>query len=83
LLLPACKSPVGAPPPMITQPDSGRVSLRPVYDPAWVRPYYVGGYAGASYAPGVVGRRVMVGPPPPPPVGQPRVTVNQGTWEPE
>jgi hypothetical protein len=81
--LPACNHPEGAPPPWIRRPDSGRVSLRPIYDGSQARPFVLGGYAGANYVPPVVGRRVMVGQPVPPPQGQPSVTVNQGTWEPE
>lgn len=69
---------------MVRSPDdvSSRFSLRPVLDGAGYRPYYVGGYAGASYGPGPFGRGSTVGAPffgPPP--GPASVTVNQGTWE--
>jgi hypothetical protein len=81
--LPACHSPGEPPAPWIRQPDSRNVAFRPAYDAAGYRPFVIGGYAGASYAPGIVGRRALIGPPASLPPGQPAVTVNQGTWEPE
>jgi hypothetical protein len=85
IVMPACHAPGGAPTPLVRSPDgvSSRYSLRPVLDGAGYRPYYVGGYAGASYGPGLFGRNTMMGVPAPPPPGPPNVTINQGTWEPQ
>jgi hypothetical protein len=83
--LPACQSPGWAPSPSVRSPDDGptsRFSLRPILDGAGYRPYYVGGYAGASYGPGLFGRSTMFGVPAAP-IGPPNVTVNQGTWSPQ
>ncbi len=64
-------------------PTTSRFSLRPILDGEGGRPYYVGGYAGASYGPGLFSRRAVVGTPVAQPSGTPSVTVDQGTWEPE
>jgi hypothetical protein len=82
--LPACQSPGAAPPPMVSSSDgsTSRFALRPILDGAGYRPYYLGGYAGASYGPGVFGREVT----PAVPgrlIGPSNVTVNSGTWSPE
>jgi hypothetical protein len=86
--LPACNAPGGPPPPLVRSPDgstptTNRFSLRPILDGEGGRPYYIGGYAGASYGPGLFSRRSTVGTPVIQPSGPPSVTVNQGTWEPE
>ncbi len=82
LVLPACQSAGVAPSPLVRSPEdtTNRFSLRPVLDGAGYRPYYVGGYAGASYGPGVFAREIQGAPAPPP--GPPAVSVNQGTWDP-
>jgi hypothetical protein len=84
-LAPGCRAPGEPPAPWIRRPWAGarNVALRPVYEPALQRPFAIGGYAGASYGPGVIGRRGVITELPPPPQGQPRVTVNQGTWDQE
>jgi hypothetical protein len=96
IVLPACRT-AGAPPPAVrsTDPDTSRFALRPILDGAGYRPYYLQGYAGASYGPGLFGRPAVpvapmrpVGPatpvspaaPPPPDSG---ITVENGTWAPE
>jgi len=85
VLVPGCHAPGEPPAPWIRQPfaDSRNVALRPAYDASMQRPFALGGYAGASYAPGVIGRRGVITQLPPAPQGQPSVTVNQGTWEQE
>jgi hypothetical protein len=79
--LPACHAPGEPPAPWIRQPsaDSRNVSMRPAWDPTERRPFVLGGYAGASYGPGVVGRRAFFAQPPPP-QSQPSVTVDRGAW---
>ena len=49
--------------PAVRSPEDGstRLSLRPILDGAGYRPYYVGGYAGASYGPGLFRPRRDVG----------------------
>ena len=63
---PACQSAGWAPSPSVRSPDdvstSTRFSLRPILDGAGYRPYYVGGYAGASYGPGLFARRECLRP---------------------
>ena len=86
IALPACQSPGGGPPPMVQTPDgstTSRFSLRPILDGAGYRPFYLGGYAGASYGPGVFSRPAAVGTPVTQPASPPSVTVEQGTWEPQ
>jgi hypothetical protein len=85
VLVPGCRAPGEPPAPWVRRPfaDSRNVAMRPAYDAAMQRPFAIGGYAGASYAPGVVGRRGVVTELPPPPEGQPRVTVSEGSWEQE
>ena len=86
IALPACQSPGGGPPPMVQTPDgstTSRFSLRPILDGAGYRPFYLGGYAGASYGPGIFSRRDAVGTPVTQPASPPSVTVEQGTWEPQ
>ncbi len=85
VILPACHSPGGPPPPSVRSPDgtTSSFSLRPILDGAGYRPYYVGGYAGASYGPGLFSRRGAAGIPPAQQSGSPSVTVEQGTWQPE
>jgi hypothetical protein len=78
--LPACNHPEIAPPPWIRRPDSSSVSMRPAYGEGVTRPFVLGGYAGATYGPPLVGRRVLGGPPVPAPPATPRVIVDQGTW---
>jgi hypothetical protein len=68
VVLPACRSPGGPPPPMVRNPEDGpttssRFALRPILDGAGYRPYYLGGYAGASYSSDV--------------------TVSEGNWTPQ
>ena len=83
VMLPACNSPGGPPPPLVRSPDETprRFALRPILDGEGYRPYYVAGYAGASYGPGLFSRRSMVGLPTAPGPGVPNVTVEQGTWD--
>ena len=57
------------------------LSLRPILDGEGYRPYYVGGYAGASYGPGLFGRGATVGATAAPAAGPPSVTVEPGTWD--
>ena len=85
VVLPACRSPDGSPPPLVRSPDgtTRRFALRPILDGEGYRPYYVGGYAGASYGPGLFSRRSAAGIPPAQPSGSPSVTVEEGTWQPE
>ena len=84
--LPACQSPGGSPPPpLVRSPDgstTSRFALRPILDGEGYRPYYVAGYAGASYGPGLFSRRSLVGLPTAPGPSVPNVTVEQGTWDP-
>ncbi len=63
VIMPACNSPGGPPPPLVRSPDgsTSRFALRPILDGEGYRPYYVAGYAGASYGPGLFSRRSMVG----------------------
>ena len=71
---------------MVQTPEgstTSRFSLRPILDGEGYRPFYLGGYAGASYGPGLFSRREAVGTPVAQPASPPRVTVEQGTWEPE
>jgi hypothetical protein len=85
IALPACQSPGGGPPPMVQTPDgstTSRFSLRPILDGEGYRPFYLGGYAGASYGPGLFSRRDAVGTPVTQAASPPSVTVEQGgTWE--
>lgn len=85
--VPACRAPGGPPPPTVQSADGAptttRFSLRPILNGEGGRPYYVGGYAGASYGPGLFSRRAFVGTPAAAAGGPPAVTVNQGNWEPE
>jgi hypothetical protein len=83
--LPACQSPGWAPSPVVSSPEAGvsRFSLRPVLDGEGYRPYFLGGYAGASYGPGVFGRRAVVGASAPPPASGASVTVDEGNWTPQ
>jgi hypothetical protein len=85
VFLPACNSPGGPPPPLVRSPDETprRFALRPILDGEGYRPYYIAGYAGASYGPGLFARRRTVGTPTATEVGAPSVTVEQGTWNPE
>jgi hypothetical protein len=84
IVLPACNSPGGPPPPLVRSPDGSTRSfaLRPILDGEGYRPYYVAGYAGASYGPGLFSRRSLVGLPTPAGPSIPNVTVEQGTWDP-
>lgn len=91
LALPACRT-AGGPAPLVRTPDgsttpdvstSTRWSLRPILDGEGYRPFYLAGYAGASYGPGLFSGRVPVGTPVAQPAGTPSVTVEQGTWDPE
>ena len=85
VVVPACRSAGGSPPPLVRSPDgtTSRFALRPILDGEGYRPYYVAGYAGASYGPGLFSRRSMVGVPTAPGPGTPNVTVEQGTWDPQ
>jgi hypothetical protein len=86
VILPACRSPGGSPqPPLVRTPDGSttRFALRPILDGEGYRPYYVAGYAGASYGPGLFSRRAAFGTPTVSSPGSPSVTVEKGTWEPE
>ena len=60
-----------------------RFALRPILDGEGYRPYYVAGYAGASYGPGLFSRRSLVGLPTAPGPAIPNVAVEQGTWDPQ
>jgi hypothetical protein len=82
MLLPACNAPGGPPPPLVRSPEgtTSRFSLRPILDGEGYRPFYVAGYAGASYGPGLFSRRSSSGVPVVKPSGPPEVTVDQGTW---
>jgi hypothetical protein len=84
MILPACKSSGGPPPPLVRSPDETprRFALRPILDGEGYRPYYVAGYAGASYGPGLFSRRSLVGLPTAPGPSIPNVTVEEGTWDP-
>ena len=83
-VVPACRTPGGPPPPWVRSPDtdSTRVALRPLFDPERRRTFYISGYAGANYAPELFGRRAFVGIPSSPAQGQPVVTVEPGSLEP-
>jgi hypothetical protein len=85
VVLPACRTAGSSPPPLVRSPDAttSRFALRPILDGEGYRPYYVAGYAGASYGPGLFSRRSMVGLPTAPGPGIPNVTVEQGTWDPQ
>jgi hypothetical protein len=86
IAVPACNAPGRPPAPLVQSPDGStttRFALRPILDGEGYRPYYVGGYAGASYGPGLFSRRAVVGTPVAQPSGSPSVTVSQGTWESE
>jgi hypothetical protein len=85
-ILPACTTPGGSPPPSVRTPDGSRIrsALRPILDGEGYRPYYVAGYAGASYGPGLFSRRAAAaGTTTDQPAGSSGVTVERGTWEPE
>lgn len=85
LLVPACKSPGGPPAPWVRSPDtdSTNVTMRPAFDGERRRTFYIGGYAGANYAPELFGRRALVVTPGSPPPVPPTVTIEQGTLEPD
>jgi hypothetical protein len=85
LSVPACKSPGGPPAPWVRSPDadSTNVTLRPIFDPERRRTFFISGYAGANYAPELFGRRALVRTPGAPAPGQPIVTVEPGTIEPD
>lgn len=84
LLLPACRAPGGPPPPWVRSPDtdSTNVTLRPIFDGERRRTFFISGYAGANYAPELFGRRAYVGTPGAAAQGQPVVTVEPGTLDP-
>jgi hypothetical protein len=84
-LVPACKSPGEPPAPWVRSPDTDatNVTMRPAFDGERRRTFYIGGYAGANYAPELFGRRDFVGTPDSTPQGQPTVTVEPGTLEPD
>ena len=85
VILPACRSTGAPPPPLVRSPEAStrRFALRPILEGEGYRPYYVAGYAGASYGPGLFSRRSSFGPPTASSSGSPSVTVEQGTWGPE
>jgi hypothetical protein len=84
IIVPACNAPGGPPPPLVRSPDgsTSRFALRPILEGAGYRPYYIAGYAGASYGPGLFGRRARVDTTSPP-ARSSSVTIDQGTWEPK
>jgi hypothetical protein len=84
VILPACRSTGAPPPPLVRSPEAStrRFALRPILEGEGYRPYYVAGYAGASYGPGLFSRRSQVGLPTAPGPSIPNVTVEQGTWDP-
>jgi hypothetical protein len=87
LLVSACRSPGGAPPPAPwvrrADSDSTNVTMRPIFDPERRRTFFIGGYAGANYAPELFGRRASVVPPGSATSGPPIVTVEPGALEPD
>jgi hypothetical protein len=84
-LVPACRSPGVPSAPLVRSPDTDatNVTMRPAFDGERRRTFYIGGYAGANYAPELFGRRDFVGTPDSTPPGQPTVTVEPGTSEPD
>jgi hypothetical protein len=83
-LIPACTAPNGEPRPWLRpfQPG-GYVAQRPTYDAPGERPFYLGGYAGHDYGPEFRSRPVWAVPAGAPSAAGPRVSVGQGTWDPE
>jgi hypothetical protein len=57
--------------------------MRPIFDPERRRTFFIGGYAGANYAPELFGRRASVVPPGSATSGPPIVTVEPGALEPD
>jgi hypothetical protein len=84
IAMPACQSPGWAPSPSVRPPEAGtsRFALRPILEGEGYRPYYLGGYAGATYGPGLFRRNSMAGGPAAP-AGPSNVIVNEGTWTPQ
>ena len=84
MCFPACQSAGWAPSPAVRSPEDGstRLSLRPILDGAGYRPYFVGGYAGATYGPGLFGRGATAAVAAPA-AGPSSVTVDSGNWTPE
>jgi hypothetical protein len=59
------------------------VTMRPAFNGERRRTFFVGGYAGANYAPELFGRRASVVPPGSATSGPPIVTVEPGALEPD
>jgi len=82
--IPACSAPNGEPHPWLRPfSQDSNVVQRPTYEMPQRRTFFVSGYAGEDYGPGFRGRSVWTEPAESSTPGQPRVSVNQGTWEPE
>jgi hypothetical protein len=84
VFMPACSSPGGPNYPWLRQsaPDTNVVQ-RPILDFSREKTFYLSGYAGAGYGPEFRARPVWPAPAGIAVPGQPKVTVDQGTWEPE
>jgi hypothetical protein len=87
LALPACSSwRDGSGYPLLTNRNPNReyVVQRPTYGPDTGKPFFVGGYAGANYAPLFPRRAMEYEEGEGVPVGaQPTVSVEHGAWDPE
>lgn len=83
--LPACASwGDGSGYPLFTNrnPNKTYTVARPTYEPDTGKPFFLGGYAGANYG-AIFPRRFMDVEQVVPAPSQPKVSVEQGAWDPE
>jgi hypothetical protein len=81
--LPACSSSGYLGYPFLTNrnPNSEYAVQRPTYGPDTGKPFFLGGYAGASYDPLFRRQRMLTDVGGPPVTSQPTVSVDQGAWD--
>ena len=82
LALPACQSwRDGYPIFTNRNPNKEYAVQRPTYGPDTGKPFFVAGYAGASYEPLFRRQRILTDAGGPPVTSQPSVSVDQGAWD--